>query len=187
MRAFQENLKHVGTDFLLSYIHQHFWITRGRELLKKVRRCVVCRRNRAQPCEKMMADLTESRLDFGTLPFSRTAVDLFGPLEIDLHRNRTAKRCGVLHTCLVTPAIFLDLVPSLSSMDFLLSLRRFIVMLCSPELLHSDSGTNFVNAERELREASEALYASEEIPNLFLLWPGNFHASFSNMLQHARL
>ncbi|KAI9551057.1 hypothetical protein GHT06_007663 [Daphnia sinensis] len=90
--------------------------------------CVVCRRSRAQPCEQMMADLTESRLDFGTLPFTRTAVDLFGPLEIGLYRNRTAIRWGVLYTCLITRAIFLDLVPSLSSMDFLLSLRRFIAM-----------------------------------------------------------
>lgn len=103
------------------------WIRRGRELVKKVRRdCVVCRRNRAQPCKQMMADLTESRLDFGPLPFTRAAADLFGPLEIGLYRNRTVNRWGVLYTCLVTRAIFLDLVPSLSSMDFLLSLRRFI-------------------------------------------------------------
>jgi hypothetical protein len=46
VKVFHENLKHVETEFLLSYIRQHFWITRGRELVKKVRRdCVVCRRN----------------------------------------------------------------------------------------------------------------------------------------------
>jgi hypothetical protein len=112
----------------------------------------------------MMADLTELRQDFGTLPFTRTAVDLFNPLEIGLYRNWTAKRWGVLYTCLVTRAIFLDLVPSLSSMDFLLTLRRFIAMFCSPEALHSDNGTNFVSAERELREAADVLYVSEEIP-----------------------
>jgi hypothetical protein len=27
VKAFHENLKHVGTDFLLSYIRQYFWIT----------------------------------------------------------------------------------------------------------------------------------------------------------------
>jgi hypothetical protein len=49
-------------------------------------------------------------------------------------------------------------------MDFLLSLRRFIAMFRSPEVLHSDNGTNFVGAERELREAADVLYASKEIP-----------------------
>jgi hypothetical protein len=33
-----------------------------------------------------------------------------------------------------------------------------------PQVLHSDNGTNFVGAERELHEAAEVLNASEEIP-----------------------
>jgi hypothetical protein len=165
VRAFHESLKHVGTDFLLSYVRQHFWVTKGRELVKKIRRdCVVCRRNRAQPGEQMMADLIESRLDYGALPFTRTAVDLFGPLEIGTYRNRTAKRWGIIYTCLVTRAVFLELVPSLSSTDFLLSFRKFVSIYRYPEIMHSDNGTNFVGAERELREAAEALYASEEVP-----------------------
>ena len=161
IQAFHQQLKHVGTDFLLTYVRQHYWITGGREAVKKVRRdCVICRRNRAQPCEQLMADLPDSRLDYGTLPFTRAAVDLFGPLEIGLYRNRTAKRWGVLFTYLVTRAIFLELVPSLSTQDFLLSLRRFVALYRKPELLHSDNGTNFVGAERELREAVEELYAT---------------------------
>ncbi len=70
-----------------------------------------------------MGDLPEARLEFGVTPFKNTAVDLFGPLEIGLPRNRTAKRWGVLFTCLVTRALFVELVPSLSSEDFLLALR----------------------------------------------------------------
>lgn len=69
VRAFYESLKHVGTYCLLSYIRQHFWITKGRELAKKIQRdCVVCRRNRAQIGQQMMADLIESRLYKGALP-----------------------------------------------------------------------------------------------------------------------
>ena len=70
-----------------------------------------------------MGDLPRAGLDAGALPFTRTAVDLFGPLEIGLYRNRTAKRWGVLFTCLVTRAVFLELVPSLPTTDFLLALR----------------------------------------------------------------
>ena len=63
----------------------------------KIRRdCVVCRRNRAQPGEQMMVDLIASRLDNSALPFTRTAVDLFGHLEIGTYRNRTAKRWGII-------------------------------------------------------------------------------------------
>ncbi|XP_057380651.2 uncharacterized protein LOC130703047 [Daphnia carinata] len=165
VHAFHTRLNHVGTDFLLCYIRQHFWMTSGRELVKKIRRdCPICRRNRARPGEQLMAELPESRLDYGTIPFTRTAVDLFGPLEISSYRCRIAKRWGVLYTCLVTRTIFLELVPSLSSEDFLLSLRRFIAMYRSPAVLHSDNGTNFVGAEGELREAAIKLHSSEEVP-----------------------
>ncbi|XP_032781189.2 uncharacterized protein LOC116919325 [Daphnia magna] len=163
--AFHEHLKQVGTDFLLSYVRQHFWITSGRELVKKVRRnCLLCRRNRAKPCEKIMGDLPKSHLDTGSLPFTRTAIDLFGPLDIGLYRNRTAKRWSVLFTCLVTSALFLEIMPSLSATDFLLALRKFIALYRQPVIIHSDNGTNFVGAERELREAMEALHASGEVP-----------------------
>ncbi len=159
IRAFHEYLKHVDTEFLLIYIRQHFWITRGREAVKRVRRdCTICRRNRAKPGEQLMGDLPDSRLDSGSLPVTRTAVDLFGPFEVGLARNRTAKRWGVQFTCMVARAVFLELVPSLSTNDFLLALRKFISLYRKPEVIHSDNGTNFVGAERELREAVEEMY-----------------------------
>ena len=67
----------------------------------------------------------------------------------------------------MTRAIFIDLVPSLSSADFLLALRRFIGIYGTPTRVFSDNGTNFVGAERELREASDELYASADLSEFF--------------------
>jgi hypothetical protein len=61
-----------------------------------------------------------------------------------MYRNRTAKRWGIIYTCLVTRAVFLELVPSLSSTDFLLSFRKFVFIYHYPEIMHSDNGTNFL-------------------------------------------
>ena len=166
--ALHQELKHVGTDFLLSHLQQYIWVTGGREAVKKARReCLICRRDRAKPGAQRMGDLPESRLLFGAKPFTATACDLFGPINIGLPRNRTAKRWGVLFTCLVTRALYVDLVPSLSSDDFLLALRRFIGIYGRPTRMHSDNGTNFVGAERELREAVDQLHASPELPLFF--------------------
>ena len=77
-----EHTHHAGTDFLLAKINQHFWIVRGRETVKKIRRtCQVCIRERSAPVGQLMGDLPAVRLDSYSPPFSHVAVDYFGPLE----------------------------------------------------------------------------------------------------------
>ena len=172
IEAFHEKLKHVGTDFVLTHIRQHVWITEGREAVKKVQRsCQYCFRQRAKPAVQLMGDLPDCRLAAGTPPFSQTACDYFGPMETAYARNRVAKRWGALFTCLVTRAVYLDVATSLSTDDFLLLLRRFIGLYGKPKKIFSDNGTNFVGADRELREAVEALQRSEGV-NQFLQHEG---------------
>lgn len=156
--ALHQELRHVGTDFLLSQLQQYVWATGGREAVKRVRReCTTCRRERSKPGVQQMGELPESRLQFDTKPFTFTACDLFGPMEVGLSRNRTAKRWGVIFTCLNTRAVYLTLVQSLSTDDFLLVLRQFMGLYGRPSRIHSDNGTNFIGAERELRELAMAL------------------------------
>lgn len=61
----------------------------------------------------------------------------------------------------MTRAVFLDLVPSLSSDDFLLALRRFVGICGKPRRIYSDNGTKLVGSERELREPDEELHSAE--------------------------
>lgn len=97
-------------------------------------------------------------------PFNRTSIDYFGYLTVDLSRNRPRKRYGALFTYLVTRAVNTDLAKSLSTEDFLLVLQRFLGLYGRPRCIHSDNGTNFVGAERELREV---LKLREEFRGLF--------------------
>ena len=164
VEAFHNRLKHFGTDFVLSHIRQHFWLTEGREAVKRVQReCLRCRRHRAKPGQQLMGDLPMSRLDAGSPPFTRAAVDYFGPFEVAQARNRVTKRWGVLFTCHVTRAVYLDLATSLSTDDFLLAFRRFIALYGKPRQMFSDNGTNFVGAERELRQEIVQLKSAEAV------------------------
>ena len=110
-----------------------------------------------------MVPLPKERLDSYNPPFTHTAVDYFRPMAVGLKRNRTGKRYGALFTCLVTRAVYLDLAISLSSEDFLLVLRRFIALHGRPATMNSGNGTNFVGAERELREALQTTSLDEDI------------------------
>jgi hypothetical protein len=69
--------------------------------------------------------------------------------------RRQEKRYVALYTCLVTRAVHLEMVTSLSSDAAIMSLRRFIARRGSPTTIFSDNGTNFVGASRELRRLHE--------------------------------
>ena len=155
---FHRRLLHTGTDHVLSHLRQHYWIVNGREIVKGIRRrCRQCREEFARPVGQMMADLPKERLDFGKPPFHHTCVDYFGPLEVSYGRNKSAKRYGVLFACLVTRAVYLDLAQSLSTSDFLLVYHRFTSIYGKPATIWSDNGTNFVGAEKEMREYVEQI------------------------------
>ena len=149
--AFHQRTGQFGVQFTLPLLRQHYAVIRARETVKKViRKCLTCQKEVARPAQQLMGKLPTERLDFGTYPFTHTAVDYFGPLEVMNHRGRPVKRYGVLFTCLITRAVFLELAVSLSSRDFLEVFERFVGIYGVPVSMHSDNGTNFVGAEKEL-------------------------------------
>ncbi|XP_074643958.1 uncharacterized protein LOC141900806 [Tubulanus polymorphus] len=87
---------------------------------------------------------------------STCGIDYFRPVFVKLGRS-TVKRWCCLFTCLVTRAIHLEVADNLETDAFILVLRNFIGRRGPPSEIYSDSGTNFVGADRELREALERL------------------------------
>lgn len=99
-----------------------------------------------------MADLPPERLRLLCPPFYSMGVDCFGPYLVKIGR-RNDKRWGLIFKCLTTRAVNIELLNSMDVDAFLLALRRFIARRGQPREIHSDCGTNFRGAERELREA----------------------------------
>ena len=108
----------------------------------------------------MIGDLPESRLTAGEPPFTRTAVDYFGSIEVSVGRGKEKKTWGTLFTFKTTRAVYLDLALSLTTNQLILLFRRFIGIYGKPYRIHSDNGTNFVGAELVLREAVLHLHES---------------------------
>jgi hypothetical protein len=101
-----------------------------------------------------MAELPKFRLTPFEPPFTNTGIDFFGPLMVK-HGRGSAKRYGCIFVCMASRAIHLELAQSLETDDFIMVLRRFVNIRGGVKQLRSDNGTNFVGAERELREALE--------------------------------
>ena len=98
-----------------------------------------------------MANLPSIRLKAQLPPFSYVGVDYFGPLKVKRFR-KTENRYGCLFTCLVTRAIHIEVAHTLETDSYIMALRRMIAKRGKPRGFLSDNGTNFVGADRELRD-----------------------------------
>ena len=143
------------------------WITNAKSLIRSVlHNCSYCKRVNTKPKPPLMGELARQRLSIGLPAFANTGIDFFGPFTIKLSKQTrktcaTAKRYGAVFTCLTTRAVYLELIGNLSTNNFILGLRRFILRRGYLLEIFSNNGTNFIGGERELREAITELYQNK--------------------------
>ncbi|XP_047991468.1 uncharacterized protein LOC125230373 [Leguminivora glycinivorella] len=144
---------HIHNEAVINELRQEYWILHLRPTVKSVaRNCALCTLRRATPRAQPLGDLPPERLQAYQRPFTHTAQDYMGPMFVTIGRRRE-KRWVCLYTCLVTRAIHLESVHSLSTDSALLSLRRFAARRGWPRTMYSDNATCFRAAATELREA----------------------------------
>ncbi|XP_048002268.1 uncharacterized protein LOC125238846 [Leguminivora glycinivorella] len=144
---------HIHNEAVINELRQEYWILHLRPTVKSVaRNCALCTLRRATPRAQPLGDLPPERLQAYQRPFTHTAQDYMGPMFVTIGRRRE-KRWVCLYTCLVTRAIHLESVHSLSTDSALLSLRRFAARRGWPRAMYSDNATCFRAAATELREA----------------------------------
>ena len=149
---------HSGVAATTAKIRTKYWILKATKLSKSVKfRCGFCKEMAHKAETQLMADLPALRLAPCTPPFYHTACDYFGLYTVKIGRNKTAKHYGVLFTCLNTRAVHLEMAVDCSTMEFLQVLRRLCAIRGQPLLMMTDNGTQFVGAERELRQMVSGL------------------------------
>ncbi|XP_063899082.1 uncharacterized protein LOC135119161 [Helicoverpa armigera] len=106
-----------------------------------------------------MADLPRPRVN-PSRPFTNTGVDFTGHVEVKANKGRgvkTTKGYIAVFVCLATKAVHLELVSDLSTPAFLAAFRRMAARRGTPRHVYSDNGTNFVGADKTLRQEYKAI------------------------------
>jgi hypothetical protein len=130
---------HCGVDITLASLRSTFWILKGRQNVKRVlHSCRVCRKHHSTPYQSPESALPSIRIT-PARPFSRVGVDYFG------HFNSKDKgKCwGLLVTCCVSRALFLELVPDMTSTTLLNVILRLEARYGSIEVVISDNAKSF--------------------------------------------
>ena len=139
-----------GIEHRLTQLRVRFWMVKGRRYVRAVvTSCPECRRRfSTKTAGQMMAPLPRPRLE------SMRA----GPFLTKQGRGKKrAKRYLCLFTCLATRAVHLEMSYALDSDSFINAFVRMVSRRGAPSYVVSDKGTNFVGAEREMRELIENL------------------------------
>lgn len=165
LKQTHEDTLHGGVQLMMAMIRNVYWIPTLRNESKKfVRRCVVCIRQAGMVSQQIMGALPVERLK-PARPFTNVGVDFAGPYSIKLSdklnmstRSRSKldedlKGYIAVFVCLVTRAVHLEPVTDLSAEAFLSAYTRFTAKRGNPEVICSDNGTNFVKADKLLKQA----------------------------------
>lgn len=156
MHEAHEKTKHGSVQLMTQYIRQRYWLIKLRSTVRNfIHKCVVCVRFNHRFENQLMADLPGDRVQVGK-PFMCTGVDYAEPLEMKiLETNQSTKQKYwiVIFVCLKTRAVHIDLVTSLTIIDFIACYERFIAKRGRCERMYSDNGTTFVGAAKEIRKS----------------------------------
>ena len=160
----RQKLRHAGgVEVLLNSMQKKYWIIQGRVLCRKViQDCNHCQLRHQKWVRPEMAPVHPSRLDVMEMrAFNTIGVDMAGPLLVKnepgtrKHPRTELKRYFIIFSCCTTRAVHFELVDSADAESFLMSLERFVSHYGVPTKILSDSGGNFVKANKELQQISE--------------------------------
>lgn len=144
---------HAGAATTNHICRKSYWVLQGGAAARSVvTQCFTCKR-RFKPAEFQKMAMHPRARCTPAYPFEATGVDLAGPYSLRSNAGRTTvKRWLALFTCLRCRAVHVEVVDKLNKESFLCALVRFHARRNALRTLWSDNGTNFVGAQRELKE-----------------------------------
>ena len=113
-----KNMLHAGPELVPSTLRQKVWLAQGRrEVLRVIKRCVACQRQRVGPCVQKMGQLAEERVSYSPA-FAHAGTDFAGPLYMREGLNIT-KVYVCIFTRVISRMVHLELTHSLTTDEFL--------------------------------------------------------------------
>lgn len=142
---------HDGVKETLTEVRSRYWIVKGHSLTRAIlHKCTICKRFEGAPITgPPPPPLPKFRVKDDPA-FTYTGVDFAGPLLVHGAPKGSSKVWICVFTCLVTCAVHLDIVGSMSTGDFLRCLKRFASRRGLPRKFLSDNGKTFRAAAKFL-------------------------------------
>ncbi|XP_070492311.1 uncharacterized protein [Chironomus tepperi] len=156
--------KHIGIEGTIAESRSRAWIINARMAMKRVKhKCLYCIEKRAMHQIPPTAPLPNYRLASKSKPFEHTGVDCAGPITIYAGNSYVKKDVHiVLFTCMITRAIYLRKLDSLTADEMLLAIQDVWTRRGPIRHLYSDNGRNFLGASNIIKAEHHQQLASDK-------------------------
>ena len=147
--------KHLGLQTTLNSVRTGgFWIPKMRQVVKSIlSKCIICRKfNSLSFRYPRMTNLPKHRVKL-VKPFQHTGVDFTGHLWVKNEEGEVVKMYILLFKCLNVRAVHIELVPDMSTHQFVLAFSRFTNVYGIPSHLYSDNAKSFIAGAEILQKA----------------------------------
>ena len=116
VRKMHAKVGHKGLHVTFAEVRSKYWITKGRQFVKKViKPCVVCKKLEGKAYKAPpMAPLPSFRVQAAP-PFSKVGIDFAGPLYVKDQKGSMHKTYIALFSCCMARALHLELVEDLAA------------------------------------------------------------------------
>ncbi|XP_028969151.1 uncharacterized protein LOC114828620 [Galendromus occidentalis] len=156
LRYIHERSCHAGPRLVLMTARQKYWVPQGRRLIQNlIHGCKNCRVFHAKPVSTPMGPPPDVRVT-KSHPFEHVGTDVIGPLFINEAKEQK-KIWIIIFTCCAMRAIHLEILNSLSTTEFMMSLRRFKARRGCPRTFYSDNAKAFKRAAEDLKVLGEIM------------------------------
>ena len=138
------------THYLL---RQKYFILGGKTSVNSVlSSCLLCQRMTKQPSKQKEGDLPFDRLAV-IAPFTNCGIDAMGPFHLKHKLRGTKKQFVLIACCMSTRAVCLMPLRDMTSSAVINALIKIHAQYPALKRIYSDNGSNFVGADREIRDA----------------------------------
>ena len=162
-------MQHLGIGTTLNYIReQGYWIPRGRAAVKTaLSTCYVCKKyNTLAYKYPKFTDMPKHHMKL-VKPFQHVGVDYTGHFWVKNEMGgQTVKVYVLVFTCLNIRAVHFELLPDMSTKNFLLAFHRFCNLYSIPQYLYSDNAKAFLKGGSILEQSLQSKEVKEELEKI---------------------
>ena len=165
---------HGGVSLTMAKVRETLWVPRLRKLVKQIiKRCWGCKRFQAVSVKSPPPGLLPKDRTEGDTPFSVIGVDFAGPVKYRVKHKTEGKAYVVLYAYSLTRGIFMELLQSLETQEFIRSMKRLIARRGRPTKVYSDNGKTFVAAAKWLKTARKDEKFNDFLADNDITWQFN--------------